>query len=331
MQAADKVLVTGASGFVGSAVARALLQRGHRVRVLVRPTSARFHLAGLDLEFVEGDLRDAESVRRAMQGVRYLFHVAADYRLWARRPSEIVENNVAATRNVMQEARRTGVERIVYTSSIATLTRPGMIADETTPLDAAQAIGAYKRSKVITERQVEALAAAGLPVVIVNPTTPIGPCDVRPTPTGRLIVEAAAGRMPGYVDTGLNFIHVDDVAAGHVAALEYGKIGERYVLGGENVLLSDMLADIAREAGIRSPRWRIPRFAVYPAAVAAEAAARVTGREPFVTLDGLRMAKNRMFANAAKAQRELRLRPRPYVEGVADAIRWFRDAGYLKT
>lgn len=330
MSGADTVLVTGASGFIGSAVARALLERGYHVRALVRPTSPRFHLNGLGLEFVEGDMRDAASVGRAMDEVRYLCHVAADYRLWARNPSEILENNITGTRNVMEAARKAGVERVVYTSSIATLTRPGVIADETTPLDEQDAIGPYKRSKVIAEKLVASMAAEQrLPVVIVNPTTPLGPRDVRPTPTGRIVVEAAAGRMLGYIDTGLNLIHVDDVAAGHVAALERGRIGERYVLGGQNVKLVELLAAIAREAGSKSPRLRILRSAVYPAAFAAEACARITGREPFITVDGLRMAKNRMFANSAKAERELELKPRPYTEAVADAVRWFRDAGYL--
>jgi dihydroflavonol-4-reductase len=330
LSASDRILVTGASGFVGSAVAGALARRGYPVRALVRPSSRRDHLGGLDLEFVEGDLRDTASLRPALQGARYLFHVAADYRLWARRPEEILEANVEGTRRLMEEARRAGIERIVYTSSIATLTAHGKLADETTPITEAQAVGAYKRSKVTAERLVEAMACEGLPVVIVNPTTPIGPRDVKPTPTGRIIVEAASGRMPGFVDTGLNFIHVDDVAEGHVAALEQGRTGERYVLGGENVTLADLLADIAREVGIKPPRWRIPRGAIYPVAFIAETVARMNGHEPFVTRDGLRMAKYPMFASAAKAERELGLRARPYREGIADAMRWFRDAGYFK-
>jgi dihydroflavonol-4-reductase len=326
-------LVTGASGFVGSAVAKTLAEAGYSVRALVRPTSPREHLKGVSVEFAEGDLRDAESVRRAMTGVQYLFHVAADYRLWARDPREIAEVNVEGTRTIMTEALRAGVERIVYTSSVATLSprRDGQAVDETLPLDEANAIGAYKRSKVVAERLVEAMIGNDkLPAIIVNPSTPIGPRDVKPTPTGRIIVEAATGRMPGFVDTGLNLVHVDDVAAGHLAALHKGKIGERYILGGENVSLSDMLADICAVAGRRPPRWRFPHSMVMPVAYAAEGMARVTGREPFVTRDGLRMARYRMYFNAAKAERELGFRARPYREAISDAIKWFEAAGYLR-
>ena len=333
MISVGQVLVTGASGFVGSAVAKTLAEAGFTVRALVRPTSPREHLKGVSVEFAEGDLRDAESVRRAMTGVQYLFHVAADYRLWARDPREIAEVNVEGTRTIMAEALRAGVERIVYTSSVATLSprRDGQAVDETLPLDEANAIGAYKRSKVVAERLVEAMIGRDkLPAIIVNPSTPIGPRDVKPTPTGRIIVEAATGRMPGFVDTGLNLVHVDDVAAGHLAALHKGKIGERYILGGENVSLSDMLADICAVAGRRPPRWRFPHSMVMPVAYAAEGMARVTGREPFVTRDGLRMARYRMYFNAAKAERELGFRARPYREAISDAIKWFEAAGYLR-
>jgi dihydroflavonol-4-reductase len=333
MTSVGQVLVTGASGFVGSAVAKTLAEAGFQVRALVRPTSPRAQLNGTPVEFAEGDLRDAESVRRAMSGVRYVFHVAADYRLWARNPREIAEVNVAGTRTIMTEALRAGVERIVYTSSVATLAlnRDGKPVDETLPLAEANAIGAYKRSKVVAERLVDAMIANDkLPAIIVNPSTPIGPRDVKPTPTGRIIVEAASGRMPGFVDTGLNLVHVDDVAAGHIAALRHGRIGERYILGGENVELSSMLADICAIAGRRPPRWRFRHGMVMPLAYAAEGMARLTGREPFVTRDGLRMAKYRMFFNAAKAERELGFRARPYREGLADAVKWFGQAGYLK-
>jgi dihydroflavonol-4-reductase len=333
MSGGDRVLVTGASGFVGSAVARALAEAGFQVRALVRATSPRGHLNGVPVEFAEGDLRDAASVRRAMTGVRHLFHVAADYRLWARDPSEIAQVNVTGTRIVMEEALRAGVERVVYTSSVATLTlnAEGRPVDETLPLAEADAIGVYKRSKVAAERLVEAMIANGkLPAIIVNPSTPIGPRDVKPTPTGRVIVEAARGRIPGFVDTGLNLVHVDDVAAGHVAALSKGRIGERYILGGENVQFGDMLADIAALVGRRAPKLRFPLGMMMPVAYAAEGLARLTGREPFVTKDGLRMAKYRMFFSAAKAERELGYRARPYREGLADAIKWFGQAGYLK-
>ncbi|HXD14467.1 MAG TPA: hopanoid-associated sugar epimerase, partial [Xanthobacteraceae bacterium] len=259
-------------------------------------------------------------------------HVAADYRLWARDPGAIYAANVDGTRNVMQEALRAGVERLVYTSSVATLGWPydGASGDETIPLSEQEGVGTYKRSKIAAERLVEAMVARDrLPAVIVNPSTPIGPRDVRPTPTGRIIVEAARGRMPGFVDTGLNLVHVDDVADGHLAALRRGAIGERYILGGENVLLADMLGDIARLVGRRAPRLRVPRAAAMPIAYAAETMARFTGREPFATVDGLRMAKHHMFFTSAKAERDLGFRARPYREALADAIDWFREAGYL--
>ena len=327
-----KALITGASGFVGSAVARKLIERGFSVRALVRPTSPTTHLSGLDLELSIGDLRDPDSVRRAMSGVRWLFHVAADYRLWARDPEEIVKNNTLSTRLLMEEARRERVERIVYTSSVATLVcRPsGPSSDETMPLEESHAIGAYKQSKVAAERLVERMVREGLPAVIVNPSTPIGPYDVRPTPTGRIIVEAASGRMPAFVDTGLNMVHVDDVAEGHILAFERGRIGERYILGGQNATLAEILKTIAEQVGRRPPRIKIPRTAVVPLAVVAELMAHRTGREPMVTRDGLRMSKNRMFFTAEKAERELGFRARPYAEGIKDALDWFRRAGYLR-
>jgi dihydroflavonol-4-reductase len=327
------ILITGASGFVGAAVARRLLQSGEAVRVLVRPTSPRTNLADPRLQIVAGDIADAESIARAMAGVRYLFHVAADYRLWARHPDDIVRTNVEGTRTVMNAALRAGVERVVYTSSVATLAaRPNRApSDETFPLAAADAVGAYKFSKVMAERLVEAMVAEQkLPAVIVNPSTPIGPSDVRPTPTGRIIIEAAAGRMPAYVDTGLNLVHVDDVAAGHVAALGKGRIGERYILGGQDVLLGDMLGEIARQIGRPPPRLRLPRQLIFPIAYGAEAIAYFTGREPFVTTTGLKLAKDHMFFTSAKAERELGYKARPYGEAVAEAIAWFRRQGYLK-
>lgn len=326
------VLVTGATGFVGSAVARAAVVAGMPVRVLARASSDLRNLAGLAVETVEGDLRDAEAVARAMTGVTDVFHVAADYRLWARDGEEIVRNNRVTTLNVMNAALAAGVQRVVYTSSVATLLPdPAGAADETMAASEATVIGAYKRSKVVAERLVEAMVAEqGLPAVIVNPSTPIGPRDVRPTPTGRIIVEAANGKMPAYVDSGLNLVHVDDVAAGHLAALDKGRIGERYVLGGQDVTLAEMLRAIAAIVGRRAPKMAIPRAPLFPLAWANEQLARVSGREPFLTLDSLRMAKHHMFYSSAKAVRELGYRARPYQQGLVEAIDWFRAAGMIR-
>jgi dihydroflavonol-4-reductase len=328
----DLTLVTGGSGFLGSAVVRALIERGARVRALVRASSPRGNLEGLDCEVVIGDLTDRSSLKRALSGVRYLFHVAADYRLWARDPSEIVRANVEGTLNLKREALAAGVERIVYTSSVAALRVAGATGpvDETAPLSPDEAIGAYKRSKTMAERAVEDMIVRDrLPAIIVSPTTPIGPRDIRPTPTGRILLDAARGRIPAFVDTGLNFVHVDDVAAGHLLAFEKGRIGERYILGGENLTLRQLLATIAELAGRRAPRIRLPRAPLIPLAFAAERVAHFTGKEPLLTLDGLRMSRYQMFFTSAKAERELGYRSRPCREGVADALAWFRGAGYL--
>lgn len=333
MNEPGRVLVTGATGFVGSAIVRAFLAAGYPVRALVRTSSPRGNLAGLEIEIVEGDIRDANAITRAMSGISSVVHAAADYRLWARDSKAIMRTNVEGTRTVMGAALAAGVDRIVYTSTVATLTlrSGGAPADETAPLPDTVEVGAYKRSKVVAERLVEDMIARdALPAIIVNPSTPIGPRDVRPTPTGRLIVAAASGRIPGFVNTGLNLVHVDDVAAGHVAAFTHGKIGERYILGGQNVLLADMLGDIARLAGQRPPRFKLPRAPLYPLAAVAEMIAAITGREPLLTLEGLRMSKQRMFFSSAKAERELGFRARPYTDGLDDAIDWFREAGYLR-
>lgn len=328
---ADRVFVTGGTGFVGSAVVRALIARGFAVRALVRRGSATGNLAGLDCEIAEGDMMDGASLSSAMHGVRFVFHVAADYRLWAPDPSEIVRHNVEGTRAVMKLALQARVERVVYTSSVAVLRPvPGRAADEMSRMPENEAIGAYKKSKIAAHALVESLVARdGLPAVIVSPSTPIGPRDIKPTPTGQIIVNAARGKMPAYVDTGLNLVHVDDVAAGHLLALERGKPGAHYILGGQDVTLGSMLASIANAAGRRPPRFQLPRAPIYPLAVAAELAARVTGRTPFLTLDGLRMSKYHMYFSSAKAERELGYRARSYERGVRDAIAWFRDAGYL--
>jgi dihydroflavonol-4-reductase len=264
--------------------------------------------------------------------VTRLYHVAADYRLWARDPNDILRANLEGTRTVMEAALTARVERIVYTSSVATL-RAGDAAhstDETEPLTEHEAIGAYKRSKVAAERLVETMVRErGLPAIIVNPSTPIGPRDVKPTPTGRILVEAATGKIPAFVDTGLNLVHVDDVAHGHLLAMERGVIGERYILGGQNVSLRGMLAVIAGQVGRKAPTIALPRAPLYPLAWAAEAVARITGKEPFVTSDALKMASHHMFFSSAKAERELGYTARPYREAIADALAWFGAHGYL--
>jgi dihydroflavonol-4-reductase len=327
----DRVFITGASGFIGSAVARKLVEAGFDVHALVRPHSPRTNLDGIKVEFVVGDVLDEGVVASAAKGARYVFHVAADYRLWAPAPDEIMRTNLEGTRVVMETARAVGAERIVHTSSVATLKlrEDGSPADETVPLCEDEAIGAYKRSKIAAERLVERMIGNGLPAVIVNPSTPIGPRDRRPTPTGRIIVEAASGRMPAFVDTGLNLVHVDDVADGHLAALTRGQIGERYILGGENMTLAALLGRIAHLTGRSPPRLCLPRALIYPIAFAAEAIARVTKREPFATLDGLRMSKHRMYFTSAKAERLLGYKARPVEEGLRDAIGWFRQAGLM--
>jgi dihydroflavonol-4-reductase len=278
-----------------------------------------------------GDMRDVKAMTKAMEGVRHVFHVAADYRLWARDPSEIVRNNLDGARAVMEAARTTGVERIVYTSSVAAL-KPvaGRAVDETSRHDEVTVIGVYKKSKLVAERLVERLAGEGLPVVIVSPSTPIGPRDIKPTPTGRIIVEAANGRMPAFVDTGLNLVHVDDVAQGHLLALDKGRIGENYILGGEDVRLRDMLALIAPLVGRKPPRVRLPRAPLYPLAFGAEAFARMRGKEPFLTVDALKMSKYLMYFSSEKAKAELGFQARPFARGIEDAISWFRQAGYIR-
>lgn len=326
-------LVTGGTGFVGSAVVRALLDAGEVPRVLVRAASDRRNLEGLDVEVTEGDLRDPDSLARACRGCQALFHVAADYRLWAPRPEEIYAANVDGTRALMEAAGAAGVKRIVYTSSVATLglNRDRSPADEATPATLADMIGPYKRSKFLAEEVVRDLVReAGLPAVIVNPSMPLGPRDIRPTPTGRLIVEAARGRIPAFVDTGLNVVHVADVAAGHLRAFEQGRIGERYILGGENLSLGEILGTIARLRGRSAPRLRLPHGLVLPLAHAAQAWARLTrGSEPFVTVDGLRMSRKWMFFSSAKAESALGYKARPAEAALADAVDWFREAGYL--
>ena len=277
-------------------------------------------------------MEDAPSLARAVAGCRYLFHIAADYRLWVPDPAAMFRTNVEGTRDLMRAALDAGVERVVYTSSVATL---GLVAegaaDEETPSNFESMIGPYKQSKFQAEEVVRGLVTRqGLPAVIVNPSTPVGPGDRKPTPTGRLILEAARGHMPGYVETGLNIVHVDDVAAGHLEAAELGRVGERYILGGENLSLARILVEVARAAGTRAPRIRVPYTVAYPAAIGAELMARLSGKEPFITLDGVRMARKKMYFTSAKASRELGYTPRPARNAIGDAIGWFRANGYLR-
>jgi dihydroflavonol-4-reductase len=326
-------LLSGATGFVGSAVARVLAARGHKLRLLVRPTSDRRNLAGVDAELALGDLTDPASLARAAAGCRYVFHVAADYRFWVPDPNEMLRANVDGTLAMMRAAQAAGVERIVHCSSVAALgwAAQGELADENTPTDEADFIGTYKRSKYLSERAVMALVRQeGLPVVVVNPAAPVGPRDIKPTPTGKMIRDAAAGRVPAYIDTGLNIVHVDDVAEGHVLALERGHVGERYVLGGENLLLKDILALVADVAGRKPPTIELPEAVVWPAAWFMEGLARLTGIPPMMTRDHIKMARHKMFYSSAKAMNELGYNPRPVRSAVEDAVAWFRANGMLK-
>lgn len=328
----EPTLLTGATGFVGSAVARALASRGHRLRVLVRPNSDRRNLADLDVEAVVGDLTDPGSLDAAAAGCRFVVHVAADYRIWVPDPRPMLRANIDGTVAMLRAAAAAGAERIVYCSSVAALglNANGRPADEATPVDQHALISTYKRSKYEAEQAAIELARQGVPVVIVNPAAPVGPRDIRPTPTGRMILDAAAGRTPAYVDTGLNVVHVDDVGIGHVLALERGMQGERYILGGENLTLRELLTLVAETTGRNPPRVRLPIAAVWPAAVAMEALARVSGLEPRVTRDYLRMARKKMFFSSTRAMRELGYAPRPARQAVADAVAWFRRVGMLR-
>jgi dihydroflavonol-4-reductase len=332
METDQPTLLTGATGFVGSAVARALIARRHRLRVLVRPTSDRRNLAGLDVEPVIGDLTDAASLARAVAGCRYVFHVAADYRYWVPDPDAMRRANIDGTVAMLRAAQTAGAERIVYCSSVAALglTADGTPADETTPVDPAALVSTYKRSKYEAEQAVLDLASQGASVVIVNPAAPVGPRDIKPTPTGRMIWDAAAGRTPAYVDTGLNIVHVDDVAEGHVLALERGRLGERYILGGENLTLRALLTLIAGVAGGRPPMVRLPLPALWPVALAMEALGQVSNFEPRLTRDTLLMARKKMFFSSAKAMRELGYNPRPARQAIEDAVAWLRAESRLR-
>ncbi|MGH8229298.1 MAG: hopanoid-associated sugar epimerase [Steroidobacteraceae bacterium] len=328
-----KALVTGASGFVGSAVARLLTARGSQVRCLVRSSSSQRNLRGLPVDIVFGDLCDGESLERALAGCDALFHVAADYRLGALDSHRLYQTNVEGTRNILKAAQHARVERIVYTSSVATIGLPadGTPGDETTPVGLGDMIGHYKRSKFLAEQVVREWARTQphAHIVTVNPSTPVGPGDAKPTPTGQILVDAARGRTPAYVDTGLNVAHVDDVAAGHLLALERGRAGEHYILGGENLPLRDILTAIARLVGRKPPRVRLPHSVVLPIAHVAEAYARVSGRPTRITVEGVRMSRKHMYFSSSKATSELGYRSRPAQEAIADAVRWFAANGYL--
>jgi dihydroflavonol-4-reductase len=324
------VLVTGGTGFLGANLARLLVAEGYRVRVLARPASSLRALEGCPVELVRGDLLDADSVARAIQGCEQVFHVAADYRLWARHPAEIYRANVDGTRVVCQACGQASVERLVYTSSVGTLGLPraGGVGTETTPVSLRDMIGAYKRSKFLAERVVEEYAARGLPVVIVNPTNPIGPWEVKPTPTGQMLLDYLLGRMAATLDTGLNLVHIADVARGHLLAAQRGRVGERYILGCENRSLTEIFHTLESITGIRAPRVRVPHALVYLVALLNEASARATGRSPRVPLAGVRMARKHMYFSAAKAVRELGLPQTPVEQGLRDAVDWFVAHGY---
>jgi dihydroflavonol-4-reductase len=325
-------LVTGANGFLGAAVVRALLEAGERVRAFVRAGSDRRNLAGLDIEIAEGDLTDRVSLDAAVRGCAGVYHVAADYRLWVADPAPMYRTNVEGSVNVLDAAAAAGVPRVVYTSSVAVLgiNRDRAPADEDTPVSVRQMIGHYKRSKFLAEQAVRARARElKLAVVTVNPSTPIGPGDVRPTPTGRILLDAAAGRMPAFVDTGLNLVDVDDCARGHLLAYAAGVSGERYILGGEDFTLRQILETVAAKVGRRPATIRLPHWFVYPIAIAAEGLALVTRREPRVTLDGVRMSTKHMYFSSRKAERELGYRWRDPRLAIAAAVDWFKNNEYF--
>jgi dihydroflavonol-4-reductase len=325
-------LITGATGFVGSAVLRKLLERGHAMRALVRAASNKRNLDGLRLETVTGDLTAPASLERALEGCKALFHVAADYRLWAPNREEIYQNNVAGTRNILLAAARAGVERVVYTSSVATLGlhAGGAPADETTPVSLAEMIGHYKRSKFLAEEVALDFARRGLPVVVVNPSAPVGPGDVKPTPTGRMIVDFMRGRMVATVDTGLNVVHVRDVARGHLLAAERGKPGARYILGHRDLSLAAIFGILAEITGGRAPRFRVPYAVAWLGAACCEGVARLTGTPPAVPMTAVRMSRKRMYFSPARAVRELGLPQTDVRTALADAVAWFEAHGYAR-
>ena len=324
-------LVTGATGFVGSHVARQLVSAGQSVRVLVRPNSNLDALAGLHVEYFEGDLRDQKSLERAMYGIRKVFHVAADYRLWTPRPEELYEINVEGTRKLLAAAQHARVERIVYTSTVATIAVPrnGALPNEDTQASLNEMIGHYKRSKFLAEQVAVEAVSAGVPVVIVNPTAPVGPWDWKPTPTGRIILDFLKGKMPAYVDTGLNVAPVEDIAAGHLLAAEKGRVGQRYILGGRNMTLKQLLDALSAITGRPAPRVRLPHAVALAAGYADQWFSRIAGREPQIPVEGVKMSRHRMFVESDKAERELGYKPTSVEAALERAVSWYQQHGYL--
>jgi len=325
-----KAFVTGATGFLGASIVRELLRDGHQVTALARPGADRRNLVGVPLEIREGDLRDRSALERAMSGSQVLFHAAADYRLWTSDPAAMYATNVTGTRNVLDTALALHYEQVVYTSSVGTLGNPGdgTPGREDTPVTLADMVGDYKRSKFLAERVAEEFVPRGLPLVIVNPSTPVGPYDIKPTPTGRIIVDFLRRQMPAYLDTGLNLIDVEDCARGHLQAAAQGRCGEKYILGGTNLTLKEILNLLACITGLPAPTLRLPYLPVLLAAQVNDVLARITGREPLIPLAGVQMARKRMYFDSSKAQRELGLHQRPVEEALRRAVTWFNDIGY---
>ena len=323
-------LVTGASGFLGSHVARQLVARGEDVRVLMRPSSTNRAVADLSLEYVTGDLRDPASLDRAMKGVKRVFHVAADYRLWARRSKEIYESNVGGTKNLLEAAKRAGVEQLIYTSTVATIAvdRP-QLPNEFTDAKLEEMVGHYKRSKWMAEKEALNAAKQGLPVIVAMPTTPVGPWDWKPTPTGKIILDFLNGKMPGYVETGLNFVGVEECAAGHLLVAEKGKVGERYLLGAENLTLKSMLDVLENITGLPAPSLKIPHGLALGVAYANTALSRWVGREPGIPVEGVKIARHMMFVDCSRARRELGFKPGSVAAALERAVRWYEANGYI--
>jgi len=324
-------LVTGAAGFLGSHVARQLVARGEEVRVLVRASSSNRAISDLSLEYVTGDLRDAASLERAMNGVQRVFHVAADYRLWAKHPQDIYDSNVGGTKNVLAAAKRAGVSQLIYTSTVATIAvdRPEL-PNEFTVAKLEEMIGHYKKSKWMAEQEVLYAAKQGLPVIVAMPTTPVGPWDWKPTPTGKIILDFLNGKMPGYVETGLNFVGVEECAAGHLLVSEKGKIGERYLLGAENMTLKEVLDTLAKITGLRAPWLKIPHGVALGVAYMENAFSRLVGKEPGIPVEGVKIARHKMFVDASRARRELGFQPGRVAAALERAVRWYQANGYVR-